>query len=162
MELSHQRTCSAQALFDSAGIARRIGAYRRAEVIFTQGDPSESVLSIQKGGVKISVRSMTGREAVVAMLGPVDVFGEGCLAGQPVCMGSGTAIMGSTILLIDRNQMARLVRQQRAVSDRFITHMLSRNTPSQWAGWSSAGASMRGCSGSGRRRAARHGAKGVA
>ena len=64
--------------------------YRRADVIFTQGDPCESVWDIQKGGVKISVPSKTGREAVVAMLGPGDFFGEGGLAGQPVRMGTAT------------------------------------------------------------------------
>jgi CRP/FNR family cyclic AMP-dependent transcriptional regulator len=121
-------TFNAQAFLGSAGIARKIVEYRRAEVIFTQGDPCESVLYIQKGGVKLSVLSKTGREAVVAMLGPGDFFGEGCLAGQPVRMGSATAIAGSTILAIDRDSMVRLLHKQHALSDRFIAHMLSRNT----------------------------------
>jgi CRP/FNR family cyclic AMP-dependent transcriptional regulator len=120
-------TFNAQAFLGSAGIARKIVEYRRAEVIFTQGDPCESVLYIQKGGVKLSVLSKTGREAVVAMLGPGDFFGEGCLAGQPVRMGSATAITGSTILAIDKDSMVRLLHKQRALSDRFIAHMLSRN-----------------------------------
>ena len=117
----------AQAFLDSAGIARKIVEYRRAEVIFTQGDPGESVLYIQKGGVKLSVLSKTGREAVVAMLGPGDFFGEGCLAGQPVRMGSATAITDSTILLVGKDQMVRLLHKQHALSDRFIAHMLARN-----------------------------------
>ena len=98
MASEQKSTFNAQAFLDSAGIARKIVEYRRAEVIFTQGDPGESVLYIQKGGVKLSVLSKTGREAVVAMLGPGEFFGEGCLAGQPVRMGSATAITGSTIL----------------------------------------------------------------
>ena len=98
---------SAQAFLDSPGIARKIVEYRRAEVIFAQGDPCDSVLYIQKGGVKLSVLSKTGREAVVAMLGPGDFFGEGCLAGQPVRMGSATAITDSIILLVDKDQMVR-------------------------------------------------------
>jgi CRP-like cAMP-binding protein len=120
-------TFSAQAFLDSAGIAKKIVEYRRAEVIFTQGDPCAHVLYIQKGGVKLSVLSKPGREAVVAMLGPGDFFGEGCLAGQPVRMGSATATMDSTILLVDKDEMVRLLHQQHALSDRFISYMLARN-----------------------------------
>ena len=108
MESKQKSTFNAQTFLDSAGIARTIVEYRRAEVIFTQGDPCESVLYIQKGGVKLSVLSKTGREAVVAMLGPGDFFGEGCLAGQPVRMGSATAITGSTILFVDKDEMVRV------------------------------------------------------
>src|SRR5207247_2006388 len=84
-------------------------------------------LYIQKGGVKLSVLSKTGREAVVAILGPGDFFGEGCLASQPVRMGSATAITGSTILLVDKDQMVDLLHEQHGLSDRFIAHMLARN-----------------------------------
>ncbi len=126
MESTHKGTFSAQAFLDSAGIARKIAEYRRAEVIFSQGDPCTSVLYIQKGGVKLSVRSKTGREAVVAMVGPDEFFGEGCLAGQPVRMGSATAITGSTILLVDKDEMVRVLHKQPALSDRFIAHMLLR------------------------------------
>jgi CRP/FNR family transcriptional regulator, cyclic AMP receptor protein len=127
MESKQKGTFSAEAFLDSAGIARTIVEYRRADVIFTQGDPSESVLYIQKGAVKLSVLSKTGKEAVVAMLGPGDFFGEGCLAGQSVRMGSATAIAGSTILFVDKDEMVRLLHQQHALSDRFIAHMLARN-----------------------------------
>jgi len=116
-----------QAFLDSSGIARKIVEYRRDELIFTQGDPCEHVLYIQKGGVKLSVLSTSGREAVVAMLGPSEFFGEGCLAGQPVRMGSATATTDSTILLVDKDQMVRLLHKQHALSDRFIAHMLARN-----------------------------------
>ena len=92
-------TFNVQAFLDSAGAARRIVEYRRADVIFAQGDPCEHVLYIQTGSVKISVLSKTGREAVVAMLGPGDFFGEGGLAGQPVRMGSATASSHSSILV---------------------------------------------------------------
>ena len=85
------------------------------------------MLYIQSGGVKLSVLSKSGREAVVAMLGPGDFFGEGCLAGQPLRMGSATAITPSVILLIDKKRMVGLLRRQHAMSDRFISHMLSRN-----------------------------------
>jgi CRP/FNR family cyclic AMP-dependent transcriptional regulator len=116
-----------QAFLDSAGIARKIVEYQRADVIFTQGDPCEHVLYIQNGGVKLSVLSKAGREAVVAMLGPGEFFGEGCLAGQPVRMGSATATTDSTILLVEKDRMVRLLHKQHALSDRFIAHMLARN-----------------------------------
>ena len=121
------RSFNVQEFLDSEGLARKIVEYRRAEAIFTQGDVCESVLYIQKGGVKLSVLSKTGREAIVAMLGPGDFFGEGCLAAQPVRMGSATAITSSTILLIEKDQMIRLLHKQHALSDRFIAHMLARN-----------------------------------
>jgi len=82
---------------------------------------------IQAGGIKLSVLSKTGREAVVAMLGPGDFFGEGCLAGQPLRMGSATATTPTTILLVDKEEMVGLLHQEHAMSDRFIAHMLARN-----------------------------------
>ena len=118
---------NAQAFLHSAGVARRIVEYRSGETIFSQGDACSHVMYIHKGGVKLSVRSTAGRHAVVAMLGPADFFGEGCLAGQPVRMGSATAIAPTTILLVDKPRMIRLLHQQRAMSDRFITYMLARN-----------------------------------
>ena len=118
---------NAQAFLESSGIARKIVDYERADAIFTQGDPCDHVMYIQKGAIKLSVLSKAGREAVVAMLGPGEFFGEGCLAGQPVRMGTATATTESTILLIDKTQMVRLLHKQHALSDRFIAHMLARN-----------------------------------
>ena len=82
---------------------------------------------VQDGGIKLSVLSKTGREAIVAMLGPGDFFGEGCLAGQPRRMGTATAITPSTICLVGKQQMVKLLHSQHALSDRFISHMLARN-----------------------------------
>jgi CRP/FNR family transcriptional regulator, cyclic AMP receptor protein len=127
MKLKPKTPFNAQAFLDSAGIARKIVEYRRGEVIFAQGVPCEHVLYIQKGGVKLSVVSKAGREAIVAMLNPGEFFGEGCLAGQPVRMGSATATTDSTILHVDKDQMVRLLHRQHALSDRFIAHMLARN-----------------------------------
>src|SRR5213593_3371973 len=118
---------NAQAFLDTEGLSRQIVEYGRGEAIFTQGDACDHVLYIQAGGVKLSVLSKTGREAVVAMLGPGDFFGEGCLAGQPVRMGSATAITPSVILLVAKDKMVRLLHKQHAMSDRFISHMLARN-----------------------------------
>ena len=118
---------NAQAFLDSAGVQRKVVAYERGVVIFSQGDPCDNVLYIQQGSVKLSVVSKAGREAVVAMLGPGEFFGEGCLAGQPVRMGIATATRDSTILLVEKAQMVRLLHKQHALSDRFIAHMLARN-----------------------------------
>jgi CRP/FNR family transcriptional regulator, cyclic AMP receptor protein len=118
---------NARAFLESAGVAKTIVEYGRGDTVFTQGDVCDHVLYIQSGGVKLSVLSKTGREAVVAMLGPGDFFGEGCLAGQPVRMGSAAAITPSVILLINKDRMIRLLHKQHAMSDRFIAHMLSRN-----------------------------------
>jgi CRP/FNR family transcriptional regulator, cyclic AMP receptor protein len=118
---------NAQAFLASAGVAKKIVEYRRGEEIFAQGDACEHVLYIQKGNVKLSVISKSGQEAVVALLGAGEFFGEGCLAGQPVRMGSATAATPSTILLVDKDRMVRLLHKQHTMSDRFIAHMLARN-----------------------------------
>ena len=76
----------AQAFLDSAGLSRKMRQFKRAEVVFSQGAAAESVMYIQEGGVKLTVVNETGKEAVVAILGPGDFLGEGCLAGQSVCM----------------------------------------------------------------------------
>ena len=118
---------NAQAFLDSAGVSKTVISYGRNDLVFTQGEAAGDVLYIQSGGVKLSVISKTGKEAVVAMLGPGDFFGEGCLAGQPLRMGSATAITPSAILRIGKDKMFRLLRKQHAMSDRFLSHMLTRN-----------------------------------
>jgi len=101
--------------------------YGRNETVFRQGDVCKDVYYVQSGGIKLSVLSRTGKEAVVAMLGPGDFFGEGCMAGQPLRMGSATAITPSVILLVSKKRMTQLLHEQPTMADRFIAHMLSRN-----------------------------------
>lgn len=108
-------------------MAKTVRQYGRGETVFTQGDGCANVLYIQTGGVKLSVRSKTGREAVVAVLGPGDFLGEGCLAGQRVRTASAIAITRCRILLLGKKRMLRLLHQQTAMSHRFISHVLSRN-----------------------------------
>jgi CRP-like cAMP-binding protein len=127
MASKQKRGFNAQAFLDSAGIAKKIVEYLEKEVVFTQGDPCDSVFFIQDGGVKLSVISKTGREAVVALLAPGDFFGEGCLAGQPVRMGTATALTTSKILHVEKDHMVQLLHQQHALSDRFIAYALARN-----------------------------------
>ena len=116
-----------QGFLDSSGVAKTIVRYGRGDTVFTQGQPCDHVMYIQSGGIKLSVLSKTGREAVVAMLGPGDFFGEGALAGQPLRMGSASAITPSVVLLIRKEKMIRLLHKQHGMSDRFIAHMLARN-----------------------------------
>src|ERR1700693_1935760 len=117
----------AQAFLDSAGVARKVTEFKKKQVVFSQGDPAKNVLYIQKGGVRLSVVNDTGKEAVVAILGPSDFFGEGCLAGQPIRIGTATAIAATTVLVIEKKEMIRVLHAEHAFSDRFISYMLSRN-----------------------------------
>ena len=117
----------AQAFLDSAGVARRVVEYRRSQKIYSQGDPATSVMYLQKGGVKLAVVNETGKEAVVAILGPGDFFGEGCLAGQSICMATVTTIAPTTVLTIEKDEMIRTLHQEHELSDRFIAYMLARN-----------------------------------
>ena len=112
---------------DSAGLGRKVGKFRGKETIFTQGDPAKTVIYIQEGGVRLTVVNEVGREAVVAILGPGDFLGEGCLAGQPICMATATAIAATTVLIIEKDEMIRALHEEHEFSDRFITYMLARN-----------------------------------
>src|SRR2546421_5864369 len=122
MPLKQKRPFDAQTFLDSEGLSRKAIEYGRGAVIFKQGDPCEHVLYIQKGTVKLSVISKSGREAVVAMLGAGEFFGEGCLAGQAVRMGTAAATTDSVILRVDKDRMIALLHTQRAMSDRFLSH----------------------------------------
>ena len=121
------RTFDAQVFLDSAGVARTIAQYRRSQKIYSQGDSAKHVMYIQKGGVKLSVVSAAGKEAIVALLGPGDFFGEGCLSGLPFRMGAATAITPTTVLIIEKNAMIRVLHKEHKLSDRFIAYLLTRN-----------------------------------
>lgn len=115
-----------QAFLGSTGLKRRLVTYAGDGVVFRQGDPCDSVMYIQSGLVKISVVSTTGRQAVVAMLGPGDFFGVGGLAGQPVRMESATATRGTAVLVVDQIDMAHQLHEQHAMSDMLIAYLLKR------------------------------------
>ena len=117
----------AQAFLDSAGLSRKVRQFKKAEVVFSQGAAAESVMYIQEGGVKITAVSASGKEAIIAILGPGEFFGEGCLAGQTVRMGNATAITPSTVLVIDKKEMQNVLHKQHDLSDLFINFVLTRN-----------------------------------
>src|ERR1700688_4220927 len=116
-----------QAFLDSAGLSRRIVEYQKSDKIYSQGESTSDVLYIQKGGIKLSVVNEVGKEAVVAMLGRGDFFGEGGLAGQLIRVGTATAITPTTLLVIEKKEMIRVLHAEHAFSDRFLAYMLSRN-----------------------------------
>jgi CRP/FNR family cyclic AMP-dependent transcriptional regulator len=117
----------AQSFLDSAGLGRNVAKFPGRQTIFTQGDPAKSVMYIQEGGVKLTVVNETGKEAVMRILGPGDFFGEGCLAGQSTRMATATAITTTTILVIEKREVIRVLHVEHEFSDRFIAYMLARN-----------------------------------
>jgi CRP/FNR family cyclic AMP-dependent transcriptional regulator len=116
-----------EAFLASAGVSRNIVEYQRKAAIFVQGKPSKNVMYIQEGGVKLSVVNEVGKEAIVAILGPGDFFGEVCLSGQKICLATATAITLTTVLAIQKTEMVRVLHTEHEFSDRFIKYMLSRN-----------------------------------
>jgi CRP/FNR family cyclic AMP-dependent transcriptional regulator len=116
-----------QTFLQSAGTTRQVRRFKRGAVVFAQGALANSVYYIQAGGVQLSVLSKTGKEAVVAMLGPGDFFGEGCLAAQTHRIGTAKAIVSSAVLRISKVEMARTLHAQPELADRFLKHMLARN-----------------------------------
>jgi len=116
-----------QVFLDTAGVARKVVEYRRNESIYSQGDAADTVMYIQKGGVKFSVVNGSGKEAVVAMFGPTDFFGEGCMAGQPLRIGTTTAVTPTTLLVMQKEELLRVLHAEHELSDHFIAYMLAHN-----------------------------------
>jgi CRP/FNR family transcriptional regulator, cyclic AMP receptor protein len=125
MKIKNPKSAFSQTFLDTSGTARRVAEYDKNEQIYNQGDAAKSVMYIQKGNVKFSVVSATGKVAVVAMLGPNDFFGEGCMAGQEVRLGTATAITPTTLLAIDKNELLQMLRTQDRLSDSFIIYILN-------------------------------------
>ena len=109
------------------GVRTQRVEYGPAETIFSQGDAATSVMYVQKGAVRLSVLSHTGKEAVVAVLEVGHFFGEGCLAGQAQRMATATAMAPSVILTVAKQEMVDQLHARPAFADRFLTHMLTRN-----------------------------------
>jgi CRP-like cAMP-binding protein len=112
---------------DSAGLGRKVAKFRGKETVFAQGDPAKNVMYIQEGGAKLTVVNKTGKEAVVAILGPGDFLGEGCLAGQSNYLVTAITISPTSVLVIERDEMIRALHEEHEFSDRFIAYMLARN-----------------------------------
>jgi CRP/FNR family transcriptional regulator, cyclic AMP receptor protein len=117
----------AQAFLDSVGVARKIVEFPKRATIYAQGDPARTVMYIRQGGVRLSVVNGAGKEAVVAVLKGGDFFGEGCLAAQSVRIGAATSIAPTSVLVIEKDEMIRVLHTEHEFSDRFISYMLTRN-----------------------------------
>jgi CRP/FNR family cyclic AMP-dependent transcriptional regulator len=122
-----QEAFDAQVFLDTAGVSRKISEFHRNQSIYTQGDSADSVMYIQKGGVKLSAVNGSGKEAIVAMFGPTDFFGEGCMAGQTVRMGTATAVTPTTVLVIQKKEMLRALHTEQKLSEHFLGYMLGHN-----------------------------------
>jgi CRP/FNR family transcriptional regulator, cyclic AMP receptor protein len=117
----------AQVFLESVGASRKAAEFGKKQAIFSQGEAAGSVMYVQKGSVKFTVVNESGKEAVVAIFGPGDFFGEGGMAGQTLRMGTATAIVPTTVLIIGKDEMVRVLHAEHDLSDRFITYMLARN-----------------------------------
>jgi CRP/FNR family transcriptional regulator, cyclic AMP receptor protein len=115
------------AVIDWSGIEMQSVDYGAGATIFSQGDAASSVMYVARGTVQLSVLSHAGKEAVIAVLNDDYFFGEGCLAGQPYRMATASAMVPSTIVMVDRPEMTRHLHAHPAFADRFLTHMLTRN-----------------------------------
>jgi CRP/FNR family cyclic AMP-dependent transcriptional regulator len=107
---------------------RAISEYRMDKTIFRQGDPSDAVFYIQSGKVKTTVVSEEGKEAVVALLGTGDFFGEGCLTGQPQRLATVSALTECVIVRISKTDITRVIHEEPAFAELFISHLLARNS----------------------------------
>jgi CRP-like cAMP-binding protein len=115
------------AFMRSADGGRSVHRYRTRQAVFSQGDPADSVFYIVRGRVKIAVASEQGKEAVVALLGPDEFFGEGCLLGRVQRPVSATAMVATTVIRVEKAEMVRLLHAEPAFADRFTEHLLARN-----------------------------------
>jgi len=130
---SSSRKAATGALFDPAvffektGNGRLISAHSKKDVIFSQGDNADSVFYIKKGKVKVSVLSKQGKEAVVALLGPDEFVGEGCLIGQPKRLATASAMTECETMRVEKSEIQRILQTEPAFSRMFITHILAKN-----------------------------------
>jgi CRP/FNR family transcriptional regulator, cyclic AMP receptor protein len=115
-----------KAFLAKANGGRTISKYRKNQVVFSQGDPADSVFYIHDGKVKVTVFSEQGKEAVVAVLGPDAFCGEGCLAGRPLRIATATAMTECKIMRLDKKTIVRVLQDEPAFSEMFISHLLAR------------------------------------
>jgi CRP/FNR family cyclic AMP-dependent transcriptional regulator len=116
-----------EAFLAGFGEGRSSRIYAMGRAVFSQGEQADAVFYLQRGKVKLSLLSPRGKEAVIAILGPDDFFGEGCLAGQPVRMATATAITPCTVMRVERSAMVRALLERPEFAEKFIAHLLSRN-----------------------------------
>jgi CRP-like cAMP-binding protein len=109
------------------GDGRSIAKYRKGQIVFSQGEPADAVFYVQKGKVKLTVVSEQGKEAVIAILGADEFFGEGCLAGQPQRISTVTVMTDAVVMRLEKAAIIRVLHQEPAFSEMFIAHLLGRS-----------------------------------
>ena len=114
------------AFLNSAGVSKRGIEFRKRQTLFSQGEPARHLLYIQEGSIKVAVSSTAGKEAVVAILGPGDFLGEGCLAGQQLRIATATAMTPGSALVVEKGEMLRLLHAEHEFSDQFISYLVTR------------------------------------
>ena len=136
LELAVQRLCMTpkekisldpKLFLTKAGNGRTAAEYHKKQVVFAQSDPADAIFYIQKGKVKLTVVSDNGKEAVIAILGIGDFLGEGCLAGRPLYLGTATAMSECSIVRMGKSSVIRLLHEEPAFSELFVSYLLSRN-----------------------------------
>ncbi len=115
------------AFLATAGVGRAISTYSKKEVLFAQGDDADAVFYIKKGKVKVAVLSKDGKEAVVALLGPDEFVGEGCLLGQPKRLATASAMTECEAMRVQKSEIQRAIRDEPAFAQMFVSHILARN-----------------------------------
>jgi CRP/FNR family cyclic AMP-dependent transcriptional regulator len=122
-----RRKFNPQTFLSTVDDGRTIATFTRKQRVFVQGDPSDAVFYIQKGKVKLTVLSASGKEATIGILNEGDFFGEGCLSGQPLRMCSASAMTDVAIMRIDKKSMMDVIHRERTFSDMFVAYLLIRN-----------------------------------
>ena len=122
----HTLTFNSRNFLKSIGTQKTTREYQDRQAIYSQGDAADAMFCIQNGNVKLVVASPRGKQAVIAILGPGDVFGEGCLAKQSLRMSTATALQPSTIARVNKGALIRLIHQEPAFAKLFISYLLSR------------------------------------
>ena len=126
MAIKRRASFNPKAFLAKVGEGRSIGAYRKDQTVFSQGDPADAVFFLQNGKVKVTVVSEQGKEAVVAFLGPNDFFGEGCLAGQARRIATVATMTDSVVVRLEKAAIVRVIHQEPAFSEMFIAHLVGR------------------------------------
>jgi CRP/FNR family cyclic AMP-dependent transcriptional regulator len=126
MAKKRRSSFNAKSFLARVGNGRSIGKYRKGQIVFSQGDAGDAVFYIQKGKAKLTVVSEQGKEAVIAILGTDEFFGEGCLAGQSQRIATVTTMADSVIARLEKSAIIKAIHQEPAFSEKFIAHLLGR------------------------------------
>jgi CRP-like cAMP-binding protein len=127
-KLNNKPIFDPKAFLATVSRGRTVSDYQKGDVVFLQSSPADAVFYVQKGKIKIVVASKQGKEAVIAILGPGDFFGEGCLIGQPLRLATARAMVESEVTRVGKAEMIRVLHAEPAFGELFMAHLLTRNS----------------------------------